>query len=320
MADVCLGKPFQPERKLACDIQNKAKAPAMISKLDRWCNWDNKNRPAIATRINSLSSLLLEDIDSPTKQWFADNLRHLPLPPVTPSTEVESSAYPGKMLSQCLRNPDKALCLWTASRAVLILRLVFTLAFLYLAARVNAGSAVAWDGDRHLVTSFGHPVEIAKARTLADARFNSWANAKIIGSSNVTGYGAVAVAPWRWCTYRSVAWESISAAGNREGDKTVSKGGRDGRPHQILIQWIALGLGSSKGGDHFSHRQVCEGRAERMYGACFADFVTTAGSALFAFAIRAQSRKPGRWPLRFGRRWSTLGQDRWAEFQVHLAE
>ena len=92
---MCLGKPFQPERKLACDIQNKAKAPAMISKLDRSCNWDNKNRPAIATRINSLSSLLLENIGSPTKQWFADNLRHLPLPPVTPSTKVESSAYPG---------------------------------------------------------------------------------------------------------------------------------------------------------------------------------------------------------------------------------
>jgi Transposase IS66 family len=96
---VCLGKPFQPERKLACDIQSKAKDPAMISKLDRWCNWDNKNRPAIATRINSLSSLLLEDIDSPTKQWFADNLRHLPLPPVTPSPKVESSAYPGHLLT-----------------------------------------------------------------------------------------------------------------------------------------------------------------------------------------------------------------------------
>src|ERR1700675_206543 len=52
----------------------------MISKLDRSCNWDNKNRPAIATRINSLSSLLLEKIGFPTKQRFADNLRHLPLP------------------------------------------------------------------------------------------------------------------------------------------------------------------------------------------------------------------------------------------------
>jgi hypothetical protein len=71
----------------------------MISKLDRSCNWDNKNRPAIATRINSLSSLLLENIGSPTKQWFADNLRHLPLPPVTPSDKVESSAYPEDLLT-----------------------------------------------------------------------------------------------------------------------------------------------------------------------------------------------------------------------------
>jgi CheY-like chemotaxis protein len=100
---VCLGKPFQLERKLACDIQNKAKVPAMISKLDRWCNWDNKNRPAIATRISSLSSLLLEDIDSPTKQWFADNLRHLPLPLVTPNAKVESSAYPGELFRTFLR-------------------------------------------------------------------------------------------------------------------------------------------------------------------------------------------------------------------------
>jgi hypothetical protein len=71
----------------------------MISMLDRWCNWDNENRPAIATRINSLSSLLLENIGSPTKQWFADNLRHLPLPPVTPSDKVESSAYPEGMIT-----------------------------------------------------------------------------------------------------------------------------------------------------------------------------------------------------------------------------
>ena len=106
MADVCLGKPFQLERKLACDIQNKAKAPAMISKLDRGCNWDNKNRPAIATRISSLSSLLLEDIDSPTKQWFADNLRHLPLPLVTPNAKVESSAYPGQFLTDFATEDD----------------------------------------------------------------------------------------------------------------------------------------------------------------------------------------------------------------------
>src|ERR1700675_3268102 len=68
----------------------------MISKLDRSCNWDNKNRPAIATRINSLSSLLLEKIRFPTKQWFADNLRHLPLPPGKPGlrwSQVHTQNY-----------------------------------------------------------------------------------------------------------------------------------------------------------------------------------------------------------------------------------
>ena len=77
MADVCLGKPFQLERKLACDIQNKAKAPAMISKLDRGCNWDNKNRPAIATRI----SILRFFADCAAKKWplrgsKSNDLRH----------------------------------------------------------------------------------------------------------------------------------------------------------------------------------------------------------------------------------------------------
>jgi Group II intron, maturase-specific domain len=129
LADACLGKPFQPEQQLACDIQSKAKDPAIspsstvsaseelveelnvvlkgwgnyfrlgsvsqayrsvdshvCDRLRRWLSkkhqlntsghkrfsdqylkerlglfslagWDNKNRPAIATRINSLSSL-----------------------------------------------------------------------------------------------------------------------------------------------------------------------------------------------------------------------------------------------------------------------
>jgi hypothetical protein len=107
LADVCLGKPFQPERKLVYDIQNIAKAPATISKLDRYCNEDNKNRPAIATRTNSLSSPLLEKIGFPTKQWFADNLRHLPLPPVTPGIKVESSAYPGHLLMKAANLGDE---------------------------------------------------------------------------------------------------------------------------------------------------------------------------------------------------------------------
>ena len=94
----------------------------MISKLDRSCNWDNKNRPAIATRINSLSSLLLENIGSPTKQWFSDNLRHLPPPPVTPSTKVESSAYPGELMTDAfLTSIEEALKADGSERALLLL-------------------------------------------------------------------------------------------------------------------------------------------------------------------------------------------------------
>jgi len=70
----------------------------------------------------------------------------------------------------------------------------FLLALICLSALANAGSVVVWDGGRHVGTSFGHPVEIAKERALADARRNGWENVRIIGSSDVTGYGAIAVA------------------------------------------------------------------------------------------------------------------------------
>jgi hypothetical protein len=71
---------------------------------------------------------------------------------------------------------------------------LLVLILLCLATFANAGSVVVWDGGRHVGTSFGHPLKEAKQRAVADARHRGWQNIRIIGSSDVTGYGAVVVA------------------------------------------------------------------------------------------------------------------------------
>jgi hypothetical protein len=68
------------------------------------------------------------------------------------------------------------------------------LILLCLATLANAGSVVVWDGGRNVGTSFGHPLQEAKQRAVADARHRGWQNVRIIGSSDVTGYGAIVVA------------------------------------------------------------------------------------------------------------------------------
>jgi hypothetical protein len=71
---------------------------------------------------------------------------------------------------------------------------LFLLVLICLTTFANAGSVVVWDGGRHVGTSFGQPLEIAKERALANARHNGWRNVRIIGFSDVTGYGAIVVA------------------------------------------------------------------------------------------------------------------------------
>jgi hypothetical protein len=56
-----------------------------------------------------------------------------------------------------------------------------------------AGSAVAW-APGQLGTAYGGPVEIAKKRALENCRRKGGVNPRIIGATDVTGYGAVAVA------------------------------------------------------------------------------------------------------------------------------
>jgi hypothetical protein len=59
----------------------------------------------------------------------------------------------------------------------------------------NAGSAVVTDGLGHLITSYGQPSkEIAKDHALKTARQRYGANVRLLAASDVTGYGAIAVA------------------------------------------------------------------------------------------------------------------------------
>lgn len=58
----------------------------------------------------------------------------------------------------------------------------------------NAGSAVAWDGHSNLSTAYGGPVQREKERALETARRKGWANARIIASTDISGYGAIAIA------------------------------------------------------------------------------------------------------------------------------
>jgi hypothetical protein len=78
-------------------------------------------------------------------------------------------------------------------RSALFRSLLLSLAFLAIQ-NANAGSAVACDGHGHLVYSYGHLKEIDERQALELARSRYGASVRILAASEVTGYGAIAVA------------------------------------------------------------------------------------------------------------------------------
>ena len=58
----------------------------------------------------------------------------------------------------------------------------------------NAGSAIATDGHGNTVYTFGHAKAVEIRRALEMARMHGLTDARIIGATDVTGYGAIAVA------------------------------------------------------------------------------------------------------------------------------
>ena len=77
-----------------------------------------------------------------------------------------------------------------------LLRLALVTMALMAVQNVNAASAVVMEQRHgHLITSYGQPSkEIAKEHALETAHQRYGVNVRLIASSDVTGYGAIAVA------------------------------------------------------------------------------------------------------------------------------
>jgi hypothetical protein len=72
---------------------------------------------------------------------------------------------------------------------------ILLLALSAMAGSVHAGSAVAIQNNHaNLATAYGGPVEREKVRALANARRLYGDDVRILASSDVAGYGAIAVA------------------------------------------------------------------------------------------------------------------------------
>jgi hypothetical protein len=58
----------------------------------------------------------------------------------------------------------------------------------------GAGSAVAFTSNGQLAAAYGGPVQREKERALAEAQRRNGADVRIVAATDVTGYGAIAVA------------------------------------------------------------------------------------------------------------------------------
>jgi hypothetical protein len=75
-----------------------------------------------------------------------------------------------------------------------LLRLAIATVALAAIAHAQAGSAIALGPHHKLLVVAGVPVEIAKERALAEARRKFGPNVRLMGYSDLAGYGAIAVA------------------------------------------------------------------------------------------------------------------------------
>jgi hypothetical protein len=91
----------------------------------------------------------------------------------------------------------------------------------------EGGSAVAWDHCGHMVYTFGEPKKDAEEHVLDLCRRRGVANAKLIGSTDVVGYGAIAIARRGSGSVIGVSLGRPSAvdAENRAIEKCLKAGG-----------------------------------------------------------------------------------------------
>jgi len=94
---------------------------------------------------------------------------------------------------------------------------------------VEAGSAVAIGPHNQTAASYGYPKEIAKQRALELARHRYGPNVRLLAASDVTGYGAIAVARHGigWVTGVALGKRSAREAEFLAKDACVRAGGTD---------------------------------------------------------------------------------------------
>jgi hypothetical protein len=100
----------------------------------------------------------------------------------------------------------------------------------------NAGSAVATDAKGHNVYDFGHPKDTCKRRALEMAQHKGWSNVKIVAATDVTGYGAIAVARHP-NGHGSILGVVLGQQSAREAvDRCLQAGGTD-----VKVRWTFKG-------------------------------------------------------------------------------
>jgi hypothetical protein len=100
------------------------------------------------------------------------------------------------------------------------------------AQNAQAGSAVAIGPHNHLVYSYGHSKKIDEQQALELARSRYGENVRILAASDVTGYGAIAVAHHpngNWVAGVSLGRPSAADAANRAIEHCRRAGGTDPR-------------------------------------------------------------------------------------------
>ena len=81
-----------------------------------------------------------------------------------------------------------------AMKSRMLSRLVFVAMTVAALQNANAGAAVALGPHNQLATAYGGPVEREKARALNNARRLYGNDVRIIAATDITGYGAIALA------------------------------------------------------------------------------------------------------------------------------
>ena len=96
-----------------------------------------------------------------------------------------------------------------------------------------AGSAVALGPHNQMIADAGVPAAIAKQHALADARRKFGPSARIVAASDVTGYGAIAVAQHPngigWIICVSLGKRSATEADTLAIQKCLKLGGKNPR-------------------------------------------------------------------------------------------